>query len=175
MIRTLFILTLMFSFTFAQERVVISGLINAAIPKVGLSYLSRVDTGAKISSLHAINVHIKGEQSFLYYAKRSPHKNSTLIIKNRDYKNNLGRVISFETLNELGEKKQVESKVIKVASVSNAQGKEYRYVILLDVRYKNTTKTIEVNLRDRTKMHYKLLIGRNFLEDDFNVEINSHK
>jgi hypothetical protein len=49
---------------------------------------------------------------------------------------------------------------------------EKRYIIELVVSWKNVNKTVEVNLRDRSRMNYKLLIGRNWLSGDFLVDVD---
>lgn len=78
-------------------------------------------------------------------------------------------MISFKTMNEKGQKRVHKAKVEKVSLVKNAQGEEYRYMIKLTLQYKDVSKYVSVNLRDRTKMSYKLLIGRNWLHNDFYV------
>jgi hypothetical protein len=79
-------------------------------------------------------------------------------------------MISFDTINEQGEKRHMREKVVGVARVRNAQGTEYRYVVVLGLKYNNIVKYKEVNLRDRSNMTYKLLIGRNWLDHDFAIK-----
>lgn len=95
--------------------------------------------------------------------------NTTGNIKNSHYKNNVGKTITFDSINEKDQKIHYKAKVEEVSLVRNAQGKEYRYIIKLTLTYKNVVKYGYVNLRTRTKMTYKLLIGRNWLNDDFYV------
>ena len=62
--------------------------------------------------------------------------------------------------------------IVKVSTVKNSQGTEQRYVIELPLSWKHVKKNVQVNLRDRSKMTYKLLIGRNFLSHDFLVDVD---
>lgn len=44
-------------------------------------------------------------------------------------------------------------------------------MVRLPLRWHGITKNEEVNLRDRSAMRYKLLIGRNWLAKDFLVDV----
>lgn len=117
-----------------------------------IDYLARIDTGARITSVHALDMEV---------AEGSPDK-----------KDNIGKLLTFNTVNEKGESKPVTAKIIDVAKVRNAQGVEYRYVVELNLNWQGMDKSVHVNLRDRSAMSYKLLIGRNWLSDDFVVDVN---
>ena len=116
-----------------------------------IDYLARVDTGANTSSINAYDIHVENE------------------VKNPNA--NVGRQLHFTTANENGISKRLDAKIVKVETVRNAQGTETRYVVLLPIRWHDVTKNIEVNLRDRSKMQYSLLLGRNWLKDDFVVDV----
>ncbi len=148
------------------NRTEIGQLAYVHVEELNISYLSRIDSGARITSLHALNIQLIDENNHVIYSPKSKSANN---IKNEHYKNNVGKTISFETINEKGQKKTYKAKVEEVSLVRNAQGKEYRYIIKLTLQYKGVVKYVSVNLRDRTKMSYKLLIGRNWLNDDFYV------
>jgi len=137
-----------------------------------MDYLARIDSGARITSLNAVNIKLECEKPLIYMKplkkiKGLPFKTKK---KNEEYKRNIGYMISFDTVNEKGQWKHMRALVVDVARVRNAQGIEYRYVIRLGLRYKNITKYMEVNLRNRSHMSYKLLIGRNWLNNDFNIK-----
>lgn len=146
-------------------RTEIGQLAYVKIDELKTTYLSRIDTGARITSLHAMNIQLSDENNNVITPKRQTQGN----IKNEHYKDNVGKTISFDSLNDKGKKIHYKAKVEEVSLVRNAQGKEYRYIIKLTLRYKDVVKYGKVNLRDRTKMTYKLLIGRNWLNDDFYV------
>lgn len=54
----------------------------------------------------------------------------------------------------------------------SAQGREKRYLVRLTLSAMGVRKTILVNLRDRSQLRYKLLLGRNWLADDFLVDVD---
>lgn len=122
------------------------------VDNIGIDYLTRIDTGAKITSIHAINVKVKDEK--------------------KDKKDNIGKMVTFDTINHAKVKKSHTTKIIDVAKVSNSQGTEYRYEVEMNLSWKGVAKKVKVNLRDRSKMTYKLLIGRNWLMDDYIVDVN---
>lgn len=111
-----------------------------------IDYLARVDTGATTTSLNAYDI--------------SVDKTAT------------DRLLHFTTANEKGTHKRVVAKIVKIETVRNAQGKELRYVVLLPIRWHDKVKTVEVNLRDRSSMQFSLLLGRNWLKNDFIVDID---
>lgn len=113
--------------------------------------LSRIDTGATSTSIHAENIQIE-----------DGHKT---------HKKNIGKTITFDTINDLGIKKTITTKIVDVDTIRNSQGKESRYCIKIKVGWEGFFKEIEVNLRDRSKMDYKVLIGRKFLSNDFLVDV----
>lgn len=155
-----------------SERAQIGERAYISVVDEGIEFLARIDTGAGVSSLHAINIELEGDKAFIYVKKSESL--SPLIcnekFKNEEYSRNIGRMISFDTLNEKGEHKHIKAPVSNVSIVRNAQGSEYRYVIRLGLKYQNVIKYKEVNLRDRSSMSYKLLVGRNWLNDDFVIK-----
>lgn len=137
-----------------------------------ISFLGRIDSGARITSLHAVNIKLDGDKPLIRIKSFSKHTGMPFHQKekNEHYKRNIGRLISFDTQNELGQIRHLKARVINVAKVRNAQGVEYRYVIRLGLQYKGISKFKDVNLRDRSNMTYKLLVGRNWLNDDFIIK-----
>ena len=116
------------------------------------SCLARIDTGATSTSIHAVNIKIENESKI--------------------YKKNIGKTITFDTMNERGEKKTISTKIVDVDIIRNSQGKESRYCVKMKIGWQGFYKEIEVNLRDRSKMEYKVLIGRKFLSNDFLVDVS---
>lgn len=116
-----------------------------------IPYSARVDTGANTSSLNAYDIRIDNEES--------------------EPKANIGKWLHFTTANEKGVAKQLDAKIVKTENVRNAQGAEARYVVSLPIHWHGVAKIIEVNLRDRSSMQYSLLLGRNWLKDDFVVDV----
>ena len=120
--------------------------------EVGLSYLSRIDTGAANTSIHAIDLNIENPAE--------------------DKKQNKGKKISFTTLTADGKKERITTVIDDVVKVTNSQGTEYRYEVKLTLKWQGVSKKVTVNLRDRSKMTYKLLIGRSWLKDDILVDVS---
>jgi len=137
-----------------------------------INFLARIDSGARITSMHALNIKLDGKRPLIEIKTFSKLEGMPFQKKekNEDYKRNIGRIISFDTHNELGKEVHIKARVVNVVKVRNAQGVEYRYVIRLGLKYKNICKNKDVNLRDRSNMTYKLLIGRNWLNDDFIIK-----
>jgi hypothetical protein len=114
--------------------------------------LARIDTGARICSIHAIDVQVEDPAANL--------------------KDNVGREVRFTVENRAGRRQEMRARIAKVSTVKNSQGIEERYVIMLPLSWQGISKVVEVNLRDRSRMSYKLLIGRNWLSHDFVVDVD---
>lgn len=122
------------------------------VEELDLDYLARVDTGASITSIHATDFLIeKGT---------------------RDPRDNVGRTIHFLTVSSDGRYRRITSEIAEIQTVVSAQGKEKRYMVPLTLTAGGVTKTILVNLRDRSHLKYKLLLGRDWLADDFVVDVD---
>jgi hypothetical protein len=121
----------------------------------GMDYLARIDTGADTTSINAYNITVDGEDP--------------------DLSANIGKPLRFNTANEKGDSQSIEAHIVKVNTVRNALGSEVRYVVLLAISWGDYVKTVEVNLRDRSKMQFALLIGRNWLKDDFVVDVSGEE
>jgi len=124
-----------------------------AVEQAGMSFLARIDTGARVTSIHAMDVEVKHDAG-------------------DDKKDNIGKEVSFTTENERHKWAKVTTSIVDVAKVRNAQGTEYRYVVELKLKWQGIEKSALVNLRDRSAMSYKLLIGRNWLSSDFIVDVD---
>ncbi len=125
------------------------------VVEVDLDFLTRIDTGARTTSIHALDIKIEDP---------APKK-----------KDNIGKKISLTLINGKDEKKRLQTTIVDALQVRNAQGVEVRYMIPLTLRWHGIDKTINVNLRDRSAMTYKLLIGRDWLSKDFIVDVDINK
>lgn len=128
----------------SQNQLIIGETAQVHIEELNLSFLSRTDTGALITSLHAINLSIEDESD--------------------NMKDNVGKTIHFETHNGHHEWIKHKAKIVGIQRTRNAKGSEKRYLIEMTLSWQGQRKCIQVNLRDRAHMTYKLLLGRNFLE-----------
>ncbi len=159
--RLLIIVLVLASFTIAHSRVmniegknVVGATETIRVLEADLDFVARIDTGARTTSINAQNIVIENPAA--------------------DKKANVGKKISLEVVNAKGEKRRLQSRIVKVLQVRNAQGTELRYMIPLTLRWHGIDKRIAVNLRDRSKMTYKLLIGRDWLKGDFVVDVEKN-
>ena len=139
----------------AQEtRIVVGATERIHVEETALDFVARIDTGARTTSIHATEVVCEDP---------SP-----------DQKAHVGKPISFLVTNGQGEQRRIETTIAAVTEVRNAQGLETRYAVPMTLHWQGNTKQINVNLRDRSAMTYKLLIGRDWLTGDYvvNVDIN---
>ena len=118
----------------------------------GLPFAARVDTGATTCSIHCEAVEIKGADT--------------------DPKKNVGKPIRFLVKNKEGKSEWVESKIVDHVTVHTAAKNEERYKVRLKFRWQDVEKRVAVTLDDRQHMRYPLLLGRNFLRDDFLVNVS---
>ncbi|QIR14353.1 RimK/LysX family protein [Shewanella aestuarii] len=150
------VLCLSLSSVFAAEKQILKQVETMTVAKSGLIYEARMDTGAANSSLHAIDLKVIGGAD-------------------KKMKNNIGKMIEFTTENEKGEKKRIQAEIVDTSTVKNSQGTETRYIVKLDIGFADDLKRVHVNLRDRSHMDYKLLIGRNFLKKGYIVDVAEKK
>jgi len=148
----LFFLCLPGTQALAKQKALIGETAWIEIGGVPFSYLARIDTGARVTSIHATDLKIT---------------NGSL-----GPKQNIGREITFKTMNRTGKIQRLTGRIKRISTVKNSQGTEQRYIIELALSWKDVNKTVEVNLRDRSRMTYKLLIGRNWLSGDFLVDVD---
>jgi hypothetical protein len=135
-----------------SNKTIIGQIEDIYVDEAKNSYKARIDTGAATTSINAQMLRIKG-------GSKDPSKN-------------IGKKIIFDTYNAEKKKTTIEATIIDVRRVTNSQGEEKRYMVELSLTYKGKTKKIGVNLRDRSKMEYKLLIGRNWLKGDYVVDVS---
>ncbi|HHO47081.1 MAG TPA: hypothetical protein ENN06_01265 [Desulfobacteraceae bacterium] len=138
--------------SFRPGKMIIGRTCRVQVEELGLEYLARVDTGASITSIHATDFLIEKGTS--------------------DPLDNVGRKINFLTVSSDGQYKRMSAEIAEIQTVVNAQGREKRYLVRLTLTAMGVRKTILVNLRDRSRLRYKLLLGRNWLTDDFLVDVD---
>jgi len=137
------------------NRKTVGQLETLRIEEAKLDFVARIDTGARVTSLHATDIRVDDPAA--------------------EKKDNAGKTIHFRTSNAVGEDRDLTAVISKVTRVRNAQGSEYRYVVELTLLWDGDRKKVLINLRDRSAMRYKLLIGRNWLKDDYLVNIDLNR
>jgi hypothetical protein len=129
-----------------KEKVLIGRIEWVELPGLKIKHKARIDTGAKTTSLHAVNIE-EVEQSGELFVK-------------------------FQTVNSEGKTIEVIRKVDTTQKVSNTAGFiSRRYVIKEKIKMGKIEKEVSINLNDRTNMDYKFLVGRNLLLGRFIVDV----
>jgi hypothetical protein len=118
----------------------------------GLPLPARVDTGATSCSIHCEAFEIKDAHP--------------------DPKENIGKPVRFLLKNKDGEDLWVESKIVDHVTVRTAERDDERYKVRLQLRWEDVEKKVVATLNDRQRMKYPMLLGRNFLRDDFLVNVS---
>ena len=125
----------------------------------GIAFPARIDTGAETCSLHVEKIEIQDKT-----ARRTK---------------NVGKSVRFLLKGSDGKTQWVEGIVadaVRVKSSSLKSGEvDHRYKVRLTLQWKDVRKEVLVTLNDRTSMEYPLLIGRNFLQGDFLVDVDLDK
>lgn len=106
---------------------------------------AKLDTGAKTTSINAINPE---------FFVRDGQRWSRFSITSKDNKS-----------------VTIEAPVVREATIKrHFDQQQVRPVIMLEICIGNVRKREEVNLVDRSKLNYQLLIGRNFLNGDLLID-----
>jgi hypothetical protein len=121
------------------------------VEEAGLDFAARVDTGARSTSLHAVELEIEDPAPRV--------------------EDNVGRNIRFRVINERGESAHVSSVIAEVVGVRQALGTELRYVVPLHLTWQGVRRELRVNLRDRSAIDHKLLVGRDWIGQGFLVDV----
>lgn len=129
-----------------KEKVLIGRIEWVSLPELRLKHKARIDTGAKTTSMHAVNIEEVEQRGELF--------------------------VKFQTVDSEGKTIEVVRKVDTTQKVSNTSGfVSKRYVIKEKVKIGNIEREININLNDRSKMDYKFLVGRNLLLGRFIVDV----
>jgi len=129
-----------------KEKILIGRIEWVTLPGPKLKHKARIDTGAKTTSMHAVNIE-EVEQEGKLFVRFQTHD------------------FSGKTLNLLRE-------VNTTQRVSNTAGiVSKRYVIKEVVKMGGIEKEVLINLNNRTNMDYKFLVGRNLLLGRFIVDV----
>ncbi|QDT67695.1 hypothetical protein MalM25_05970 [Planctomycetes bacterium MalM25] len=119
----------------------------------GVEFTARVDTGAAVSSIHV-------EPQDVVIEDESPKPDE-----------NIDKRVLLKLENHEGEEAWVETRIEDYVEVRNAERAEHRYRVKLPLQCGEVQKFAMVNLNDRSTMTFRLLLGRDFLRDDFIVDV----
>ncbi|MFO6425138.1 ATP-dependent zinc protease [Motilimonas sp. KMU-193] len=144
--------SLFFSFSSVAEKRSVGPVEYIKVAELdNLKFLTRIDTGAHTTSIHAFDIKVDDDAG--------------------EMRKNIGKTVTFTTMNEKKEFRTLQAKIVDVVIIRNAIAKERRYQVELGLGWRGESKKVLVNLSDRKKMSYKLLIGRNWLEGDYVVDV----
>jgi hypothetical protein len=121
----------------------------------GTSLPARVDTGATSCSIHCVAMEIKDAAE--------------------DPRENIGKPVRFLLKKSDGEDLWVESKIVDHVKIRTSEKEDERYKVRLRLRWEDVEKKVVATLNDRQNMKYPMLLGRNFLRDDFLVNVSLDK
>lgn len=146
MFKFLFLSLIIIQSLFA-DNIIIGKYDRIDLPILKLNDLkAKIDTGAKTSSLHCSYIKEINEDT-----------------------------VAFEVLDETHKKyreKRYAMPIERIAKVRSSNGIiEKRYVILTKVIIFDKSYDVEFTLRNRKKMNYPILLGREFLENGFIVDV----
>ena len=137
----------------AQPRVRLIGATTLVTEvTTGLPLAARVDTGATSCSIHCEAFEIKDAHP--------------------DPKENIGKPVRFLLKNKEGDDLWVETKIVDHVTVRTSERDDERYKVRLQLRWEDVEKKVVATLNDRQRMKYPMLLGRNFLRDDFLVNVS---
>lgn len=129
-----------------KEKVLIGRIEWVSLPELKIKHKARIDSGAKTTSMHAINIEEIEQRGELF--------------------------VKFQTVDSEGKIVEVVRKVDTTQKVSNTSGfVTKRYVIKEKIKIGNIEREVNINLNDRSKMDYKFLVGRNLLLGRFIVDV----
>ena len=117
------------------------------LPELNIKNIkAKIDTGAKTSSLHCINI--------------------------KATKDGYVKFIILDENNKKFTGKYIKRKIDRIAYVKSSNGiKQKRYFIKTPIVIYNKTYMIELSLNFRGSMKYPLLIGRELIKQDFIVDV----
>lgn len=118
----------------------------------GLVFEALVDTGAGRCSVNCLEIQITDE------AELPEH--------------NVGKYARVLIANRQGEQAWVTTRLIDYSHIRNVETSRPRYHVNLTLSAAGMERKVSVTLKDRSHMTYPMLIGRNFLKDEFVVDVS---
>ncbi len=121
---------------------VIGQTARVGIEEVAMEFVARVDTGAATTSLHAEEVRVANE------------------------------MVDFVVFNRDGSRVPLRLPLARMGTVRNSGGSKERVFVEMTLNHEGESKRVMVNLNNRARLSYPLLLGRNWLMDDYLVDVS---
>jgi hypothetical protein len=136
-----------------REREVLAGVEQMVVTEAGIVFAARLDTGAAISSIHAENIEVvDGDPA--------------------DLARNKGKYVKFTLVNERKARARLKARIEDVQMIRTGDCREYRYHVYLTVAYRGRGQRVLVNLNNRDYAAQRMLVGRNWLEQGYVVDVS---
>ena len=120
----------------------------------GVELRARIDTGAASCSLHVEEIDVVDGAAAM--------------------RKNVGKEARIRIRDDDGKDHWIDTKIVDTVLIKNPNSdkKQRRYKVWLTLRADGVEKRVLVSLSDRSHLRYPLLIGRNFLNGDFVVDVS---
>lgn len=135
----------------AQPLRVLGPIATVGEAETEMQFLARVDTGARTCSIHAAEKQVTGGSKYM--------------------EENLGKIVRFRVSNRQGDSQWIERPIAEVRKIRTSEGEETRYLVAMTLQCNEVEREVLVSLNDRSQMTYNMLLGRNFLENRFVVDV----
>ncbi|MGL6315356.1 RimK/LysX family protein [Vibrio sp. WXL103] len=106
----------------------------------GLTFPAKLDTGADVTSINATNI--------------------------EQYERDGKQMVSFTYSNSLGQEQDFTLEVVDVMRIRAKAGEEtnVRPVVKMNIKLGEVEQQVRVNLQDRSRFEYSMILGKNFLK-----------
>jgi hypothetical protein len=122
---------------------VIGQTAKVGIAEASMEFIGRVDTGAATTSMHAESIQVDGD------------------------------MVSFTLTGEDGRQIYLCQPIARKGTVRNAARSEERIFVELTLTHEGRAKQVLVNLNNRSGLTYPILLGRNWLQDEYLVDVSN--
>ena len=133
----------------AEERVIIGRVENVLMQDVGMQVKARIDTGAGVSSINAMNIRVEPTED------------------------GRGEIAHFDLTDDRGRTRNIRRPIVDWASIKIKGGDATirRPVVIMDICLAGKKIEARFNLADRQHFLYPVLVGRNTLKTgDFLID-----
>jgi len=136
-----------------ERDMIVGGVEEVLITEGPISFTARLDSGATVSSINARRIEVVDGDP-------------------EDATANLGKVARFTLANAKGDEVTLEAPIKLVKPVNTADCREWRYHVYLNIEFRDRRHRVLVNLNDRSRSSYQLLLGRNWLRYGYVVHVS---